>query len=68
MWVFTKAFDSFVVKIVLAILVIFCFMAEGAAFIFGVFLTAIFIGSMLLYDSYRREQKQHGKKDDSPKH
>lgn len=54
MWVFTKAFDSFVVKIVLVILVIFCFMAEGTAFICGVFLTAIFIGSMLLYDSHRR--------------
>ena len=59
MWVFTKAFDNLVIRIALAILVVFCFMAEGFAFVFGVIVTAIFIGSMLLYDSYRKEQKDN---------
>lgn len=65
MWVFTKAFDNLVIRIALAILVVFCFMAEGTAFAFGIIVTAIFIGSILLYDSYRKEQKQLEQKDDS---
>lgn len=55
MWVFTKAFDNCVVRVILAMVLIYCIMASHWL-IFVV--CAIFAGSMLLYDAYRKEQKE----------
>lgn len=55
MWVFTKAFDNCVVRVILALVLIYCIMASHWL-IFVVF--AIFAGSLLLYDACRKEQKE----------
>lgn len=55
MWVFTKAFDNCVVRVILALVLIYCIMASHWL-IFVV--CAIFAGSLLLYDAYMKEQKE----------
>lgn len=55
MWVFTKAFDNCVVRLILALVLIYCIMASHRL-IFVV--CVIFAGSLLLYDAYRKEQKE----------
>ena len=55
MWVFTKAFDNCVVRVILALVLIYCIMASHWL-IFVV--CAIFAGSLLLYDAYMKEQNE----------
>lgn len=55
MWVFTKAFDNCVVRVILALVLIYCIMASHWLILV---VSAIFAGSLLLYDAYRKEQKE----------
>ena len=55
MLVFTKAFDNCVVRVILALVLIYCIM-DSHWLIFVV--CAIFAGSLLLYDAYMKEQNE----------
>lgn len=61
MWVFTKAFENCVVRIIMGLIIIGILMTVH----WGVAIAAlVFIGSLRLYDSYRKEQKELEQKEE----